>query len=82
MTREEYIDFANALKNNYTIDFNKLPEFCDMAISALSTKPIRPKGLWKIHDLVRHLYRCSECQTITQIRFNFCPNCGADMRGE
>lgn len=36
MTREEYIDFANALKNNYTIDFDKLPEFCDMAISALS----------------------------------------------
>ena len=37
MTREEYTDFANALKNNYTIDFDKLPEFCDMAISALST---------------------------------------------
>ena len=36
MTKEEYIDFANALKNNYTIDFDKLPEFCDMAISALS----------------------------------------------
>lgn len=38
MTKEEYIDFANALKNNYTIDFDKLPEFCDMAISALSTE--------------------------------------------
>ena len=36
MTREEYIEFANALKNNYTIDFDKLPEFCDMAISALN----------------------------------------------
>ena len=36
MTREEYIKFANALKNNHTIDFDKLPEFCDMAISALS----------------------------------------------
>lgn len=41
MTREEYIKFANALKNNYTIDFNKLPEFCDMAISALSAEPCR-----------------------------------------
>ena len=38
MTKEEYIDFANALKNNYTIDFDKLPEFCDMAISALSAE--------------------------------------------
>lgn len=36
MTREEYIGFANALKNNYTIDFDKLPEFCDMAVSVLS----------------------------------------------
>lgn len=42
MTREEYIKFANALKNNYTIDFDKLPEFCDMAISALSEN----KGEW------------------------------------
>lgn len=38
MTREEYIGFANALKNNYTIDFDKLPEFCDMAISTLKEK--------------------------------------------
>jgi hypothetical protein len=36
MTKEEYIEFATALKNNYTIDFDKLPEFCNMAISALS----------------------------------------------
>lgn len=35
MTREECIEFANALKNNYTIDFDKLPEFCDLVISAL-----------------------------------------------
>ena len=35
MTREEYIDFANALKSNYTIDFDKLGEFCDMALAAL-----------------------------------------------
>ena len=39
MTREEYIELANALKNNYTIDFDKLPELCDMAISALSAEP-------------------------------------------
>jgi hypothetical protein len=36
MTREEGKEFANALKNNYTIDFDKLPEFCDLVISALS----------------------------------------------
>ena len=25
---------------------------------------------------------CSECQQITSFRTFFCPNCGADMRGE
>lgn len=35
MTREEGKEFANALKNNYTIDFDKLPDFCDLVISAL-----------------------------------------------
>lgn len=44
MTREEYIDFANALKNNYTIDFDKLSEFCDMAISAVSENTRESEG--------------------------------------
>lgn len=45
MTREEGKEFANALKNNYTINFDKLPEFCDLVISALSV-PEREKGEW------------------------------------
>ena len=43
MTREEYINFANCLKNNYTIDFDVLPEFCDMAISAVKWIPVTEK---------------------------------------
>ncbi len=35
MTREDAIKFANCLKNNYTIDFNNMTDFCDMAIKAL-----------------------------------------------
>ena len=137
MTREEYIDFANALKNNYTIDFNKLPEFCDMAISALSAEPCREaddyeneiadlhnrldiaeydkerykeeitileaenKGEWiKIQsgdDKFPESIVCSKCKNENShldfdehgepigkvfITSNFCPNCGADMRGK
>lgn len=91
MTREEYIDFANALKNNYTIDFDKLPEFCDMAISALSENKgeDRPKGHWIESGYVgndNYLFKCSECHhTDTQskaVRVNYCWFCGADMRGE
>ena len=81
MTREEAVIILDGFKHNSLFNEQHF-EALDMAISALSAEPIRPKGLWKIHDLVRHLYRCSECQTITQISFNFCPNCGADMRGK
>ena len=97
MTREEYIDFANALKNNYTIDFDKLPEFCDMAISALSEN----KGEWiKIQSGDKdfpEIIVCNKCYHENShldfnehnepigkvfVKSNFCPNCGADMRGE
>lgn len=35
MTREEAIEFANRLKNNYTIDFDDMADFCDEAVKAL-----------------------------------------------
>lgn len=39
MTKEDAIHFANCLKNNYTIDFNDMADFCDMVIEALERKP-------------------------------------------
>lgn len=35
MTREEAIHFAECLKNNWTINFNDMEEFCDMVIEVL-----------------------------------------------
>lgn len=82
MTREEYVDFANALKNNYTIDFDKLPEFCDMAISLLK----KNKGKWIYSERFSHIYpmyECSKCSGLTRSCYDrFCTNCGADMREE
>lgn len=40
----------------------------------------RNTGKWeKIHWKA---YRCSECGKISEYQSNFCPICGADMRGE
>ena len=58
-----------------------------MAIEALECAP--PKGHW-IFDTEDGYYKCSECGSLAEIdsvtndywRSNFCPNCGADMRGE
>ena len=34
MTRDEIIHFANCLKNNYTIDFNNMEDFCNAVIES------------------------------------------------
>jgi rubrerythrin len=45
MNREEAINFANCLKNNYTVDLNDMEAFCDMAIKALEQEPTTKNNL-------------------------------------
>lgn len=55
-----------------------------------STEPVRMKGKWVHCDDGSISYRCSLCgkhqygnySEIFSGEFYFCPNCGADMRGE
>ena len=43
----------------------------------------RPHGEWNRHELFENpWYTCSVCNYHGRNDFNFCPNCGADMRGE
>ena len=50
---------------------------------------IRPRGVWvEILDAnedgglyIAGVY-CSECRTTSSVEYNYCPDCGADMRGE
>lgn len=78
MTREEAIDFAEFLKNNWIINFPDMEKFCDRAIEALQAESKR--GKWVLGDG----YYCSSCgyklQTTAILRF--CPNCGAKMDKE
>ena len=59
---------------------------------AVDPESLRPKGRWEKHwcenDLIGHMYEvcpnCSSCEILDTDKFwdsNFCPNCGADMRG-
>lgn len=56
-----------------------------------SAQPERKKGKWVEHHepytwMGYTYWTCSECgfgeENENKIKFNFCPNCGADMRGE
>ena len=49
---------------------------------------LRPKGGWEKHPHAYGFVRCSVCQDcnvwgewVDGKKWNFCPNCGADMRG-
>ena len=76
---------------------SELDEAFFMAIEALHREEaeakgychrIRPKGEWIPHATsvgLKHYAeyaRCSECGEMALVHMNFCPNCGADMRGD
>lgn len=43
---------------------------------------LKKSGTWIDHEDGRWVYaQCSECGTIHDVKTNYCPTCGADMRG-
>ena len=50
-------------------------------ISCLPAANVAPvvHGRWKRYG--RNLGECSNCGEIVNIRYNYCPNCGAEMDG-
>lgn len=89
MTGEEAIEWLIQIKDKYIHDGDeqfdaKRKEALGMAIEAL--KSDRPKGEWINRSLnilypAFERYTCSVCGEHSY-SYDFCPNCGADMRGE
>lgn len=81
MTREEAI---GRIQEHIHIHSKKEPftpyldKAFDMAIEAL--KEQRPHGEWEKKSICYDYFYCSECGYAYKHAFNFCPNCGADMR--
>ena len=42
----------------------------------------RGKWIYQFRDSENEEYKCSECDYPTAVKHNYCPNCGADMRGK
>lgn len=86
MTREEAINMIKVVRQYLTagnpiFDAKKINETMRMAIEALSERT----GEWiystKQLEIVP-MWECSCCRIRAAKKFNFCPHCGADMRGE
>ena len=92
MTREEAVNRFKGIRKSFSISIAQskfypskaiLNELCDMAIEALD----RQKGEW-VDDKDGYpccsecgfSYGCIECCHTEDT--NYCPNCGADMRGD
>ncbi len=41
----------------------------------------RPHGEWLFVDNDWGTFQCDQCKKHSSINYNYCPNCGADMRG-
>lgn len=51
-------------------------------IPAADVRPVK-RGKWIDYQQGQWIYaKCSECETVHDVRSNFCPSCGADMRSE
>ena len=92
MTREEAVKVIDGRFEIMDYCENaKLEEALDMAIKALE-QPERKTGKWIEQDdgCDGVFYECSVCKdaftlidgTPSDNNYNYCPNCGADMRGD
>lgn len=90
MTREESIKWLESLKAEIGKAEHRTlwhyAEAIDMAIEALQTEPVK-HGEWIDHGTTCQRYECSVCGDqhdwlILPNNINFCPNCGAKMKGQ
>ena len=53
MTKEKAIEFANCLKNNYTVNFDDMFDFCDEAIETLENSCEDSVSRQQVLDIVK-----------------------------
>lgn len=75
MTREDAVFYIMELQKTYASLDKKVAEAVEMAIEALKPKT----GHW-IDEETNYL--CSKCHRGCWVNSDYCPWCGADMRGE
>ena len=88
ISRQAAIDaFMEILDRPNHAEFLYTDEICGVLWNLPSVQPERKRGKWRrrlVDSGFNADWHCSECGWKTSIEehgYNFCPNCGADMRG-
>lgn len=59
---------------------------CVKALPSADVRPVTPGGWIGVDDEPFEAWECGRCGKVVEDEYrllpNFCPNCGADMRGE
>ena len=83
ISRQAVDDVIYDYSRSCDVNYAQIMEYIDKIPS------VENKGEWiadvdKWGDVVTTVngYTCSKCGTFNSDKDNFCPNCGADMRGE
>jgi len=65
---------------------NPIPAFIEMTRETGKWLDCGVHGDWAWeqdgHGNCWHIWKCSKCEYKTEHRSNYCPNCGAEMRGD
>ena len=81
-----YIDITDIEIPSDENDYDELVAFADaIAGQEIIELPERKKGEWiKVMEGNAYRDKCNQCGRLypNAYGYNFCPNCGADMRGE
>ena len=71
------------INNAPTVVFSEFCKGCQyLKDCETCDKNERPAGKWILEDELNHTYRCSVCNELSCCKGSFCPDCGADMRGD
>lgn len=92
MTNKEAIEHLKNINSRYPCSLDTtFQDECEMIALNLAIKALeeRPKGEWIEGEEWEDSdggwgwwQKCSVCRESIHSRKNFCPNCGADMRGD
>ena len=79
MSKDKLIEYVRMCEKNMVNAYETLDQQA-VNFKKLLEQVERPKGRWKTYEI--DVNECSECGYMSIFKYNFCPVCGADMRGE